>query len=219
MLQTIELKTKIPIRIEPGFLLVTGYIGWGYGDTPLRQAGAALVAAFSVLFHELGHALLARRFGCAPAITLHGTGGQTERSATLPFWKDLATIAAGPLSSLLLGALSFALLFFWGVAELPLRAVIAFPAAAALRMNLAWGALNSLPLLPLDGGKFALAVLARRWGLRALRWMHGWSLVGCGGLALWFALRGGIFGAVVTGALAFSHLNAFRALGKSGRPS
>jgi Zn-dependent protease len=114
--------------------------------------GLAMVLGLlvSVLLHELGHALTARRFGMAVrGITLQMLGGYTELEGDAPTPRVEALVAlVGPAVSLAIGLLA-------GLVALSLPAgglaveVIGWLAVG----NLVVAAYNVLPGLPLDGGR------------------------------------------------------------------
>ena len=70
---------RIPIQVQPFFWITLALIGGALrADSPERILFTALfvLAGFiSVLVHELGHALTARRFGAYPEIVLQAFGG------------------------------------------------------------------------------------------------------------------------------------------------
>lgn len=152
-----------------------------------------LIISFSVLFHELGHALVSLFFGLQPSIALVGLGGFTRpnNKAPLPWHKDVALTAAGP-------AFSFALAFFAFVALMVFRAVthgggpidyVLFGLASA---NAFWAVLNSLPVATLDGGRIASSVLMRLFGRPGWAMARVLSLVLCA-LVVAFSLPRGAF--------------------------
>jgi Zn-dependent protease len=102
--------------------------------------------------HELGHALVARRFGLAVhAITLFALGGVTEiADAPSEPVRDLLIAVAGPAVSLLLGLVGA--LVWWGASS-PLALHLALTNAIMAIFNL-------LPGYPLDGGRALWAVTA-----------------------------------------------------------
>ena len=109
----------------------------------------------SVLVHEFGHALVARRFRIPTrSITLFLFGGvaQIAREPERPaheFWVAIA----GPVTSLGVGAL------FWALAprgaDVPATALMGYLAWA----NLLLAIFNLIPAFPLDGGRVLRAVL------------------------------------------------------------
>ena len=125
----------------------------------LVGAGLVLSLLVSVLLHELGHALTARRFGIGVrGITLELLGGYTEldRDAPSPAVELLVSLA-GPAVSLVLGAVAAA-----AAAVLPDRTLLEELAFQLALSNLVVAAFNVLPGLPLDGGR---ALRAGIWAL------------------------------------------------------
>jgi Zn-dependent protease len=124
----------------------------------------AIVAAFlffgSLLAHELGHALQARREGMEiDGITLWLFGGVAKFKGMFPSAGAEFRIAiAGPLVSLVLG-LAFALIA-WG---LHLPSAVDGVAFWLGYINLTLLVFNLLPALPLDGGRIFRSAL---WGAK-----------------------------------------------------
>src|SRR3954453_16798594 len=113
----------------------------------------------SVLLHELGHALTARRYRIGVrGITLELLGGYTEMDRDSPTPRvDALVSLAGPAVSLVLGGIATA-----AAVALPDRTAagqIAFQLAAS---NVLVALFNVLPGLPLDGGR---ALRAGLWAL------------------------------------------------------
>jgi len=65
----------IPVRVHPMFWLVSLFLGAGPKIPPKETFIWVFVAFVSILIHELGHAVLIRRFGWSPRVTLYGLGG------------------------------------------------------------------------------------------------------------------------------------------------
>ena len=130
-------------------------------STYLAMALVAAVLFFaSLLLHEYGHALEARREGMEiEGITLWLFGGVAKFKGTIPSAAAEFRIAiAGPLVSLVLGALF--VLAAW-VADLP-QAVDGVSAWLGY-INLSLLVFNLLPALPLDGGRVLRSAL---WHVR-----------------------------------------------------
>ncbi|MFB9807767.1 CBS domain-containing protein [Haladaptatus pallidirubidus] len=185
----------IPIRLGVSFLLVlpllayligsqvgltvdllNGIFGTTLDPAPLTAGlfpwllgvGAALGLFASVLLHEPGHSLVARRYGLeTESITLWFLGGLAQFAELPDDWRQEFAIAiAGPVVSVALGVLfygSFELL----AGRLPaVRFVIGYLAV----LNVVLAAFNMLPGFPMDGGRVLRAVLSRnRSRLRATR--------------------------------------------------
>ena len=147
-------------------LVTVVYGNYARAELGLAQPWASLVGLGfvtcllgSVLLHELGHALTARRFGIGVRrITLELLSGWTEMDRDAPTPRVDALVAlAGPLVSLLLGGIATA-----AALALPERTVpgqIAFQLAVS---NVLVAVFNVLPGLPLDGGR---ALRAGVWSL------------------------------------------------------
>ena len=147
----------IPIQINFSFLLLMLiYLVW-HG---IAGVGWLVVVFLSVLVHELGHALVARRLRVPIlGIDLHFFGGAAKmgRMPTSPR-EEILIAAAGPAVSLAVAL----------VALLLHLATQIGPIAYLAAINLVLGLFNLLPALPMDGGRILRALLARRLGrLRA----------------------------------------------------
>src|SRR5262245_50569289 len=141
-----------PVELSPSFLILLAIVFVWMGGI----AGLAVVAlAFaSVLLHELGHAVVARRLGVqVSAIELNFFGGAAKmvalpRSAN----HEIAIAAAGPAVSLVLAGLGFGLA---ALLHAPLFVLIGWT-------NLVIAGLNLIPALPMDGGRILRALLTRK---------------------------------------------------------
>lgn len=119
---------------------------------------------FSLIFHELSHSLVARRYGLPiRGITLFIFGGVAEMSDEPPsakaeFWMALA----GPAASILLALLAWALSGLGAAAGVPepVTAVVAYLAL----INAVLAVFNLVPAYPLDGGRVLRAALWWRKG-------------------------------------------------------
>ena len=162
----------IPIYLHFSWLIIFGLIAWtlstGYfpaqsPDLPASSYWAkGLVASLlffvSILLHELGHAVVARRQGLRTrSITLFVFGGVAQlekdpRDGRAEFWMA----AAGPVASLALAGL------FYALASLPLLGPSAVAVAKYLALiNLMLALFNLVPAFPMDGGRLLRGAL---WG-------------------------------------------------------
>jgi Zn-dependent protease/predicted transcriptional regulator len=123
---------------------------------------------FSIIFHELWHSLIARKYGLPiKGITLFIFGGvahmeEEPESAKVEFFMAIA----GPLSSILLGGIFFCIRilgkgFGWTTSVTGVLGYLAF-------INWILAGFNLLPAFPLDGGR-VLRSLLWRWKSN-LRW-------------------------------------------------
>jgi Zn-dependent protease/CBS domain-containing protein len=165
----------IPIGINWSWLIVFGLITWTLADSvfPDQNPGLengtywamAIVAAAlffaSILLHELGHALQARRDRVEiVGITLWLFGGVARFAGRIPSaGAEFRITIAGPLVSLVLGG------FFAGLAALAdLPAAVDGVAAWLGYINLVLLVFNLLPAFPLDGGRVLRSALWARSG-------------------------------------------------------
>lgn len=190
--------------------------GLGKGEYVAMAIVAACLFFASLLAHELGHALQARRDGMEiEGITLWLFGGVAKFKGMFPSAGAEFRIAiAGPLVSLALG-LAFALVAV--TAELPVAVDGVFAWLGYINLTLL--VFNLLPALPLDGGRILRSAL---WHLRgdfaratqvssAIGRGFGFLLIG-GGLALF------IFESAFSGAwLAFIGWFLLQAAGAEAR--
>lgn len=151
----------IPVRLHWSFFgLVLAMLAWGYwkaGTIGLVGVGILATGLFtSVILHELGHALAARRYGIGTAhITLYPFGGVAaiERMPEDPD-EEIVIAIAGPAVNFVLAALGG---WAWLASEHPV-------AMGFVITNVGMGAFNLLPAFPMDGGRVLRAFLARRMG-------------------------------------------------------
>ena len=156
----------IDTHVHASFLLVVLWAAWaaysGAGTALAMLLGVLfLLAVFgSVLLHEYGHALVARRFGIATRrITLLPIGGvaQLEGQPRTPR-QELAIALAGPAVNLVIAAGIFLLGAFTGLAS-PYGLL-----GSLMIANLWLAGFNLLPAFPMDGGRALRALLATRIG-------------------------------------------------------
>lgn len=159
---------NIPIYINPSWFLVLALVTWSDAQWLVYQFPqlgtlawvlglvTALLLFASVLAHELGHSLIARRQGVeVNSITLFIFGGlaSLDKEATTP-GESFRVAIAGPLVSFSLFGLLNAIGYFSHISG-PLAAMLALLAS----VNLALGVFNLIPGLPLDGGNVLKALV------------------------------------------------------------
>ena len=125
-----------------------------------------VVVTVSVIVHELGHALLARRFGAAVSMELWALGGLTSWQAgaqPITASRRAAIAAAGSGLGFLVGGAAFGL---WKLAG-PDTGIISLALGWTVWVNLGWGLINWLPIRVLDGGHIFLGIIELLWPVRA----------------------------------------------------
>jgi len=141
-----------PVEINLSFLLLLAFVLLTWGG--LAGVFVVLLAFGSVLLHELGHALVARRLGVrVSGIELSFFGGAAKMENIPRSAKDeIAIAAAGPAVSLVLGGAGLGLAAVTGVSLFALLGWI----------NLVIAGFNLIPALPMDGGRILRAALSSR---------------------------------------------------------
>lgn len=164
----------IEVRVHVTLLILLLWIGLAYwqveGELGAAVSGVAFIVALfgCILLHELGHALVARRFGIRTRnIVLLPIGGiaSIERSPDDPQQEILIALAGPAVSFALAAGLWLALAAIHGVAEareLDLDQGGFFERLAIV--NFLLGAFNLLPAFPMDGGRVFRALLSQRIG-------------------------------------------------------
>jgi len=175
----------IPVKVQPYFFLVVGFLGYGRGGPFEFLVEWIIVVFISILAHEFGHALTVRAFGLSPQILIYGFGGITswtdEKGVSPP--KHIAISLAGPFAGFL----------FYGIVSLSNMALPDLFADHLGRqtyhdlqfVNVWWGIFNLLPVLPLDGGNVAFSI--EQWVTKKRRGVitRVVSLLVAGGVGLW----------------------------------
>jgi Zn-dependent protease/CBS domain-containing protein len=164
----------IDVYVHFTFLLLLGFLGvvtWrNTGRIDAALAGVAFIAALfaCVMLHELGHALMARRYGIKTSdITLLPIGGiaRLEKMPDNPI-QEFWVAVAGPAVNVALAGV----LFVWlaGTHGFAATTGISFFEGPVLQRlmtaNLCLAAFNLLPAFPMDGGRVLRALLATHLG-------------------------------------------------------
>jgi Zn-dependent protease len=191
----------IPVGVHWSFAFI-GVLA--IGNNPFPLVVAFVVGVFiAVLAHEMGHALTARTFGAKQVkVTLFALGGLTQYPANTPMssGRRFLIAASGSAVGMTLGGALFLVrntqfardLFDYGY-MIGVGIVLA---------GLVWGALNWLPILPLDGGnmvRYALEAATPKYALRIAKVL---TLVTAGVVAylavtVWDNTFGAVFLAVI----------------------
>lgn len=148
-----------PVSAHWSLFLAALLIALPYGSF-VGGLGLSALLFGSILLHELGHSVVARRRRVPiEGIELHLFGGVAKMTAPPRSPGDEIAIAiAGPLVSLALAAVSLGGTFALGSGAPTWMAWIG-------GVNLLLGVFNLLPALPMDGGRVFRAILAKRKGL------------------------------------------------------
>jgi len=172
----------VPVRVHPLFWLGSAFFGFELVRDEIFLLLLWVAAVFvSILVHEMGHAFAIRAFGDSPWVTLTMMGGLASASygRRTPGQQFLISLA-GPAAQILLAAFVIALVRasnhsysfgipFWPASWPDLTGQQDYPPLASRNLlllsyflvwpSIVWALLNLLPVLPLDGGQMARALL------------------------------------------------------------
>jgi Zn-dependent protease/CBS domain-containing protein len=163
----------IPLKLHWSWFIIFALVVWAltvgyfpafYPDWSVALSVAAAVVTSllffaSILAHELMHSLFAKSTGLTVrSITLFVFGGVSQLAEEPKQAKDEFRIAlAGPLTSLVLGAIFWAI-WFWSRGSIDFLAAIAYWLGL---INVFVAGFNLIPGFPLDGGRVLRSIL---WG-------------------------------------------------------
>lgn len=178
---------RIPVRVHFVFFLMTGMLGGGQSGPKILSWIA--VVFVSVIIHELGHALMGKLFGLTPEIDLHGMGGTTSWSAAVRLSpaRHILISLAGPLAGLACG-----LVVIVATRDRPLTQMQADVVGQIIWVNVGWGLLNLIPILPLDGGNVLARLLDMATGGKGARPAHFVSAALAGIIIVYLLASGGL---------------------------
>jgi stage IV sporulation protein FB len=171
----------VPVRVHPLFWLGSAFFGFNLIQDDVFLLLLWIAAVFvSILVHEMGHAIAIRAYGEQPWITLTMMGGlaSSARGRRTP-WEQFVISLAGPAAQILLAFFVIALVRashhqysfpipFWPENWPDLNGIENPPLLSRNLLNLTfflvwpsivWAVINLLPVLPLDGGQMARALL------------------------------------------------------------
>jgi Zn-dependent protease len=179
----------VPLQFHWSFLLVGLWLvydswvpGYGFNWDNFQWLLVWISMVFlAVLLHELGHALVARRWGIeTEKIVLYPIGGGAflEKMPEVPR-EEISIALAGPAVNFLLAGLMVPIMWYSGnedyllILQLFLQPngnIVVFDASiweylvvVFFALNLLLGTFNLIPAFPLDGGRVLRAVLSKRF--------------------------------------------------------
>lgn len=163
----------IPVRVHWSFWLVSVLMCFNAtgGDAVLIVSWVA-ASFLSIVVHEMGHALIIRKQGWRPWVTLYAMGGLASYHPTRHNpWTQIQISFAGPAAGFIFAALIYMVLLLSGhPVEFPRDSSLFFSIEITgvdtrvpkwdfihnlLFINIWWGLLNLLPIFPLDGGNIS----------------------------------------------------------------
>lgn len=236
-----------PVRVHPLFWLIALISGLGAGDDPAAILVWVGVVFVSILVHELGHALMIQRFGRRAHIVLYGMGGLAIEGSDDPYGYEYSSSrprttkeqilisAAGPAAGFALAALTVVLVYalrgqihtYWVRNTIPLffadfqgmnvNRHLHSLVNSLLYVNIFWGLINLLPVIPLDGGQISQAVFTAQdpWqGITKALWLSVWT--GAITAVLGLVIFQSMFLVLIFASLAYSSYMTLQQLGGGG---
>ncbi|HEY1598693.1 MAG TPA: site-2 protease family protein [Pirellulales bacterium] len=205
----------VPVRVHWTFWLMTLLLGAGADGDPARVLLWTVAEFACILVHELGHVAAFRYYGMNAHVVLHSFGGLAiptsgrwgGRGRSRETWlADVVISLAGPVAGFAFAAVIFLGLALGGRApHLHFDLVSSVPIFVEWEpfnannvnrllqymqfINIFWGLVNLLPIIPLDGGQVARAVAAKVYPADGLRLSLILSVVAAVGMAAFCFLR------------------------------
>jgi Zn-dependent protease/CBS domain-containing protein len=159
----------VPVRLHFTFVLLVVSVAVSVLGSAQSNSSYAIFlvgSLVSVLLHELGHALMASRFGIRTTeIVMFPIGGLSRMDRPLPPTAEICVALAGPVVNLLLAGGIFAYMFATHEAAFVKVHDLLQPggqSALALLLygNILLAGFNLLPAFPMDGGRILRALLS-----------------------------------------------------------
>lgn len=206
----------IPVRVTPWFWLVGLFTARHWIEQSMLDYAFIWVMCLfvSILIHEMGHALAANFFGWPPEVYLYHFGGlavfQPYHGYTT--WRSVFVSFAGPLAGFLFFGLATSVFvgreFFSD--EPPSEYWLTIFADITL-INLFWGFVNLVPVLPLDGGQISRALFDRFRPRDGIDWTLRVGIVSSLLTAMFFVKISGLsFPTVLFGILFIQNLQMYQ---------
>ncbi len=222
----------VPVRVSIWFWIVILIVGGEQG--PGLMLCWLSTCFLSILWHELGHVLAFRFFRERAEVVLYGWGGLTiPRRGVYGSLPNLVVALAGPFAGFFLAGVAV-LAALWSGAVIQLNFHMFVPVLAALPpaptrslwyvllndmlwVNLYWGLINLLPVLPLDGGHASQAIFDQADPQNGMRKALILSAVVAGAVALYAILEMNYYLAIMFVVLAVSSLQMLDGAGAQRR--
>jgi Zn-dependent protease/predicted transcriptional regulator len=183
----------VPVRLHFTFLLLVVFIAVSVLGSSHSNASYTIFLVgglVSVLLHELGHALVAGRFGIRTTeIVMFPIGGLSRMERPLPPTAEIWVSLAGPFVNVLLAVGIFGYMVATHEANPVKMSDLMEPSgksamALLLYGNILLAGFNLLPAFPMDGGRILRALLSyirpEEEATRTAAWMGRMLAIGMG---------------------------------------
>lgn len=198
---------RIRVTVRASFLLMAAVLGFVGSQEPQFVVAWVAIVFVSILVHELGHALTARRMGAQVEIELNGLGGLTRWGMPAGEFgpgKRALVAGAGSAVGMVFGGLVWLVASRFG----PYTGITYFIINNLIFVNVFWGLLNWAPIRPLDGGHLLLSLLQKVAPRHATAIARGVFTVTSGVALLWAWREGLLFIAILAGWMLLAELTA-----------
>ncbi len=197
----------IPVRVEPWFWVTTAFLGgalYATNQEAMLETAMFMLAAFvSVLIHEMGHALMIKKFKLPTQVVLTFMGGYaTYPPGILTRKRSFLVTLAGP-----------AVQFAFGIGVLFLRDYLPAHGTQAnsfffylVWISLVWAVFNCLPIYPMDGGQMLAAIL----GPRRAKAVHMTGIITAAAIGMLALTSGQMFIAIFMGMFAYQNYQYYQ---------
>lgn len=164
----------IPLRIAPSFWMIVAMIAYLNSPSLFGMIIWSGIIVFSIVTHELGHAVTALIFGQKSEIHLVTLGGLTVRKgAPISHGREFLVVLMGPMAGMLLCVLSF----YATQITTENHSIWLYAFEVMFEVNLFWTLLNLCPVLPLDGGQLLRIFLESLFGMKGFKIASWISLI------------------------------------------
>ena len=202
----------IPVRVEPNFWFTLGLVG--LIGSNIRSANGLLdlalfiLAGFvSLLIHEMGHALMIKKYQLPTQIVLSNFGGYaTYPAGILNRVQSFLVTAAGPGLQVIVALATLLVVYRLLPGDLLQDNMLTHFIDTFITISLFWAALNCLPIHPLDGGQMLAAIL----GPKRQSIVHLISMITAGLMIIVAYKFGALFGALFCGMFAYQNYKAWQ---------
>ncbi|MFC4993292.1 metalloprotease [Rubritalea tangerina] len=198
----------IPVRVEMSFWFTLGLIGLigsnVQSSNALLELALFVLAGFlSILIHELGHALMIKKYRLPTQIVLSSFGGYAMFPAgVLNRLQAFLVTAAGPALQILT-----AVLFWFTIKQVEMGDnMLTHFCLIFVAISIFWGLLNCLPIVPLDGGQMLASILGPK-KTRTVYLISVITAIAIGAVAVYFRAP---FGILLAGLFAYQNYKAWQ---------
>jgi Zn-dependent protease len=201
-----------PVSMGISFPIFMAFLGWASRFDLAEIVIWVVLGTLAILVHELGHAVVMRRFGLESTIRFWMLGGlavpvDQEAAAGLSNRRWIAIGLAGPAVGLVLGAIGLVL-----VAALDPHGPIRFTLVIWVFVNLGWGIFNLLPIAALDGGQILQHMTLGLLGERGQAVAALVAIAASAGVALLAYEAGFVYVAIIAVAFGMANPSLYRDL-------